>query len=108
VHIEILTFEGCPNALATRDIVAKAVLLEGVDARIEMIDVASPEEALRMRFVGSPSVRINGTDVERSARDRTDCGFMCRTYRHGADVLGTPPISLIRESIREASQERCR
>ncbi len=108
MRIEILSFAGCPNALPTRDLVLQAVLLEGADATIEMVDVATPEEAIRLRFVGSPSVRINGSDVEHAARNRTDWGLMCRVYRHGEDFLGAPPISMICESIREMSREHRR
>jgi hypothetical protein len=100
MRIEVLTFEGCPNAAATRDLVRQAVRLEAVDAAVDFIEVDSLEVAQRARFLGSPSVRVDGEDVERSAKHRTGYGLMCRTYSYGAGAFGTPSIEMIRTAIR--------
>ena len=98
--IEILTFQGCPHADATRDLVRQAMRLERVDAALDFIDVDSSEVAQHMRFLGSPSVRVDGEDVELSANHRTGYGLMCRTYSYGAGAFGTPSIEMIRAAIR--------
>jgi hypothetical protein len=49
--------------------------------------------------VGSPSVRIDGLDIEPSARQRTAFGMMCRTYESG----GVPSEDLIRSAITTAA-----
>ena len=100
MRIEVLTFEGCPHADATRQLVQQAVHLERVVAAIDFIDVTTREAAQHLRFLGSPSVRINGEDAEPAARDRTEYGLMCRTYGHKTGAMGTPPIELIRTAIR--------
>jgi hypothetical protein len=100
MRIEILTFEGCPNATATFERVREAVRLEVVDAEIDVIEVTTPDLAERVRFLGSPSVRVDGQDVEPSAKDRTEYGLMCRTYSCGTGADGVPPIAMIREAIR--------
>jgi hypothetical protein len=100
MRIEILTFSGCPNAYPTRELVRQAIRIEGVDAQLLFIDVDSPDAASRLRFLGSPSVRVDGEDIEASANDRTGYGLMCRTYSGGAGVAGTPSIDMIREAIR--------
>lgn len=99
MRIEILTFEGCPNADVTRELVRKAVRSEAVDAEIEYINVETAELAQRLRFLGSPSVRVDGDDVELSANGRTSYGLMCRTYAYGPEVAGAPPIAMIRAAI---------
>jgi hypothetical protein len=60
--------------------------------------VRDQETAVKIGFLRSPTVRINGVDIEPSARSRTDFGIMCRRYEGG----GVPPESLIRRAIAEA------
>lgn len=100
MRVEVLSFEGCPNAEATRDLVRQAMRLEDVDAPIAFIEVDNSEAAQHMRFLGSPSVRVNGDDVEPSAIQRTEYGVMCRTYCNGSGATGTPPIDMIRKALR--------
>jgi hypothetical protein len=103
MRIEILTFEGCPHAGAARELVHKAVRLEAADAAIHVVAVETPEAAHRLRFLGSPSVRVDGADVEPSANDRTAYGLMCRTYNHGSQTVAAPSIEMIRGAIRCAA-----
>jgi hypothetical protein len=103
LRIEVLTFEGCPNAESTRELVRQAVQLEAVDATLEFIDVETWDVAQQMRFLGSPSVRVDGEDVEASANSRGAYGLMCRTYRLGSEFPGIPPIAMIRAAIRRAT-----
>ena len=100
MRIEILAFEGCPNVDATRELVRRALHSEAVDAQVEYIEVPTPDIAQRVRFLGSPSVRVDGEDVELSANDRTSYGLMCRTYAGDSGVTGTPPIAMLRAAIR--------
>ncbi len=100
MHIEVLTFEGCPNAEGTGELVRQAVQLEVADATIEFIEVDSPGVAQAMRFFGSPSVRIDGEDVEPSANSSGAYGLTCRMYRVGSKSYGKPPIAMIRAAIR--------
>ena len=100
MDIEILTFEGCPNRSETLDRVRLALDDERIAARIDEIEVATPDAAAVLRFLGSPSVRINGHDVEPGADERADFGFMCRTYTESGCIEGTPSTRMIRAAIR--------
>jgi hypothetical protein len=100
MYIEVLTFEGCPSAESARELVRQAVRLEAADATIEFIVVNTPDLAQQMRFLGSPSIRVDGEDVEPSADSRRAYGLMCRAYRFGSEASGTPPIAMIRAAIR--------
>ena len=60
--------------------------------------VQSLEEAVRLRFLGSPTVLIDGLDIDPTARDRTDYAMVCRLY----DRSGVPPAEMIADAIREA------
>lgn len=103
MRIEILAFEGCPNANPTELVVREALRLELVDAVIDLIQVDTPVLADQLRFLGSPSVRVEGEDVEPSANGRTAYGLMCRTYNEGNQIAGIPSVAMIRSAIRRHS-----
>lgn len=102
-RIEILTFEGCPNAETTRARIRAALQAEAMDADVVEVAVETVEAAQELRFLGSPSVRVNGHDVEASAERRTGYGLMCRTYREDSTIDGAPSAALIREAIRSGA-----
>lgn len=97
--IEILYFDGCPNHEPTVDL-AREVLGElGLSTEIRQVVVETPEDAEALRFVGSPSVRVDGLDIEPAARGQTEFALSCRMY--GDE--GVPPKDLLIEALREAS-----
>jgi len=98
--IEILTFEGCPNSAIARERVRDAIEAEGVLAIVRQVEVETPEEAQRLRFLGSPTIRVDGDDVEPGADERIAYGFMCRTYSIGESTSGAPTVEMIRAAIR--------
>ncbi|GAC1419415.1 MAG: hypothetical protein NVSMB6_21360 [Burkholderiaceae bacterium] len=100
--IEVLAFAGCPNAEQARQNVEEALRLEGLAPEVYEIEVDTPELAESHRFLGSPSVRVSGHDVEEAAQSRRDYGLMCRTYNVGAIVAGAPGVDVIRAAIRRA------
>ena len=70
--IDVLYFGGCPNHDLTVKLVREIVTTLGVELEIREIEVSGPEQAQALRFLGSPSVRVNGRDVEPGAGDRTE------------------------------------
>ena len=96
--IEILYFSGCPNHELTVRLVREVVGELGIDAEILEVAVESIEAAERLRFIGSPSVRVNGRDIETDARERTDFALSCRMY----GSAGVPPRELLVEALRAA------
>jgi glutaredoxin len=96
--IRVITFEGCPNCQATRDLVEKTVQQMHVNASIEDIQIANEEEARRYRFLGSPTIQIDGQDIEADRRDDR-ASFSCRVYRTRNGITGVPPTDLLVEAI---------
>ena len=94
-RVELLHFDGCPNvALAAERIRTVAAGL-GIAVDLKLVHVESPEDAVRERFLGSPSVRVEGVDIDPSAQDRSDFGLSCRMYA-GA---GVPSEAMIAEAL---------
>ena len=79
-RIDVLYFEGCPNHKPAVALVLDVVRGLGLDVEVKEIEVRGPEDTGRLHFLGSPTIQIDGVDVEPDARNRTDFGFACRTY----------------------------
>ena len=98
--IEVLYFEGCPGALPTIDTVESVVRdakLQGVEIRKVLIEDA--RAAGRLRFLGSPSVRVDGRDVEPEADKRGDFGLQCRVYTVAGSLRNTPERAWIERAL---------
>jgi copper chaperone CopZ len=105
MKIEVLYFSGCPNHAPAVERVKEALRAEQMSAEIVEIEVLDAEMARRQKFLGSPSIRVNGLDVEPEARSRDGFGIMCRTYADGSGRSGLPSLELIRAALRTALRE---
>jgi hypothetical protein len=99
-QVEVLIFEGCPNAEATVAAAREAIGLAKVAADVRIVRVESDDAARRLRFLGSPTVRVDGHDVEAGTRDRGDFGLQCRVYSVAGRYQGTPPVDWITAALR--------
>jgi hypothetical protein len=95
--IELLYFEGCPNHLPAAERVRAVVKQEGFCTEISEIEVKDESAAKALRFPGSPTIRVNGLDIEPALRGSSETGFACRRYPGGI-----PSEEMIRVALREA------
>jgi hypothetical protein len=95
VLVEMLYFEGCPHYKGFAEHLARLIAQNNHDVTVQHTRVADSQEANRLRFLGSPSLRVNGKDVEPSALERTDFGMGCRLYHHNGETRGWPPDDLV-------------
>jgi hypothetical protein len=102
MKVEILYFSGCPNHVPAVDRVREVLAQEGTVAEMVEVEVMDAAAAQQVGFLGSPSIRVDGQDVEPSARGARAFGMMCRTYIDGGRRAGVPPPEWIREAVREA------
>ena len=98
--VELLIFERCPNGDVALEHARAAMKRVGVDSELRMVVVQTDEDARRLHFLGSPSVRIDGLDVDASARTRSDFGLQCRIYVFEGRILGAPPTQWIADALR--------
>ena len=96
-RVEMLYFDGCPGHEQLLPVVAR--LAAEFDAVVIARAIETPEHAHTARFLGSPTVRVDGCDVEPGADERTDFGMKCRLYPTRAR---TPAHAPREEWIREA------
>jgi hypothetical protein len=99
VKIELLYFEGCPNHESFLPRLRELLGRAGVDEEIHLREIRSVEVAERERFLGSPTLRVDGRDVEPGAAARSDFGLKCRLYRTDAGVRGMPAHQWVLDAI---------
>jgi len=96
MNVEILITEGCPHAPPaierTREVLER--LLPGVEPTVRII--RDREDAVATGFPGSPTVRIDGVDLE--GNEERPAAFACRRY----GTVGVPPVWLLEAAILRA------
>ena len=104
MNIELLYFDGCPSHVQAEDILRQALEETHSQAEIEKIDITDEQMAIDLRFLGSPSIRINGIDVDPVARDSTSFSRKCRIYQTDEGIRGWPSKKMVTETIHEAQK----
>lgn len=99
--IEVLFVPGCPNHGPAVERLKQVLRAEAISMPIQEIAVKDERTARSLKFPGSPTVRINGRDVEPNANHRY--GIACRLYANGS---GTPSLEALRSAVARAQDER--
>ena len=97
MKIEVLYVPGCPNYEPAVERIEKVLELESLRGDIQRIPVHSDAEAKELKFPGSPTIRINGNDVQPDGTNAP--GIACRLY---PDRSGFPSEHMLRIAIAEA------
>jgi hypothetical protein len=97
--VEVLTFEGCPHAEPALELVRRVIAESGSGATVCRVDVPDSEAAAAQRFLGSPTIRVNGRDIEPDVAERAEYVLSCRIYRTNAGITGEPDERWLREAL---------
>jgi hypothetical protein len=79
VTIEFLYWQGCPSYPEARALLDEVLKSRGVDARVTVREVRTQEEAEQLAFPGSPTIRVDGRDVDSDGADGRPA-LNCRIY----------------------------
>ena len=101
MRIRVLHFDGCPNSAPAVELVRRIASLHGLEHSVDVHEVRSIEDARTQRFLGSPTVQIDGVDIEPAARRRFDFGITCRLFGR----TGIPPAEMLTDAIHECLDE---
>jgi hypothetical protein len=103
MRVEVLFFDGCPNHEALLSRLRELLHARGAqDTRIELVRVTDEEAADRQRFLGSPTIRIDGEDVEPGADERSDFGLKCRLFATPDGLRGVPADEWVLRALERA------
>jgi hypothetical protein len=100
MHIDILYFEGCPNGEPARVLVERILSEERLIADVTMVEIDDMEAVQAHRFFGSPTIQVNGVDIEPARRADTHYAMACRIYEAPEGASGVPPADMIRAALR--------
>jgi hypothetical protein len=103
--IEVLYVQDCPHYQQTLALVDQVRDELGIDAELRtslIVDQAAAEQA---RFAGSPTVRVDGRDVEPGSEPVTEYVLGCRLYRLEHRYAGLPEERWVREALVRAADQ---
>jgi hypothetical protein len=105
MRVELLWFQECPNHEDARHLLREVLRENGLPDSFDDIDATDPGKAEEVRFAGSPSIRINGVDVEPGFEEPGDYAPTCRVYRVAGRLQVTPAREWIVAAIESAMTE---
>jgi len=76
VEVIVLFSEGCDNTPPTIGLIEQIALESRIEIDLKTVPVESQDQAQQWKFLGSPTVQVNGLDIEPSARSATGFGLM--------------------------------
>jgi hypothetical protein len=102
MKVTLRYFEGCPHWQTAHDRLREALRAEGMaDVELVLERVETAEEAERLRFIGSPTILVDGRDP--FAGVGPVFGLTCRVYQTPEGGLaGSPTPEQLREALRSA------
>ena len=101
MRVEVLYVSECPSHPAAVKLVKDVMAAEGVATDIDEVLVRDVEMASELKFVGSPTIRVNGRDVAGESQTKKNFALSCRLYP-GSKQIGLPQAVLVQRAILEA------
>lgn len=90
--IEVFYVPGCPNHQAVVDNLNNVLVTASITASIREVAITDEAMARRLKFPGSPTVRIDGRDVDPTPEE--SYGIACRLYSNGSGVPSLETLQL--------------
>ena len=97
--VDLLWFSDCPNHPVARALLEEVIAQVAPGTEIHDVDAGDPATAQRLRFPGSPTIRVNGLDVDPTYVDPGDYTPRCRLYRTSAGIRGIPERRWIEDAF---------
>ena len=97
--VELFYFDGCPSWEHALENLKRALQLEQLPDEIKMIQVTDSADAQAKRFIGSPTIRIDGTDAEGPDAETHGYAYGCRVYTGEGRTVGWPSVDRIRQAL---------
>ena len=98
MRLQLLYVDDCPTWQLARDRLTDACGQLDLSADVELLLVATPQDAERLSFRGSPTVLIDGADPFAGPDDAV--GFTCRLYATPAGPAGAPTVEQLVSALR--------
>jgi hypothetical protein len=98
MKIELFFWRGCPSYPEAQELLEEVLATHGIEDPLELHEVTTQDEAERLRFPGSPTIRVDGRDVDPAGADERPA-LNCRIYNLPDGRVSPVPT---REQLEEA------
>jgi hypothetical protein len=102
MRVELLHIPDCPNARIVARLLKEILHEQGLPQKIVEVSVTDFSQAEALAFPGSPTIRIDGKDVDPTFPEQGYRGLSCRTYIVDGKRQGVPSDAMISRAIRAA------
>jgi len=103
--VEVLITPDCPHRDAAITLAQRVCERWGGQAEIRVIQVPDQSAADRLRFLGSPTIRVNGRDIEPGADWNREFADGCRLYQGAHSLHGLPEEDWLRQTLDRAEAQ---
>ena len=98
--VEVLITPDCPHRDAALALARRVCEPLGGRADIQVIQVPDQSAAERLRFLGSPTIRVDGRDIEPGAEWSVEVVHGCRLYQGAHSLHGLPEEAWLRQALK--------
>jgi hypothetical protein len=100
--VELLTTPDCPHRDAALALVRRICGQLDGHAEVQVVEVPDQPAAEQARFLGSPTIRVNGRDIEPGAEWNYEYVHGCRLYQGQHSLRGLPEEAWLRHALQQA------
>jgi hypothetical protein len=102
----VLTVAGCPNRDAAIALVRRVCAQLDSPVEVRVVDIPDQQAAEAGRFLGSPTIRVDGRDVEPGADRCVEYICSCRLYQGQHSLRPLPEEAWVRQALQDAQARR--
>jgi hypothetical protein len=102
MRVELLYFDDCPSWQTALDNLRTALAGLSLSAEVRLTRVETDAQAVERRFIGSPTLRVNGEDLFPTGHD--DYALGCRVYATPEGLRGWPTLEMVRTALEEREE----
>jgi hypothetical protein len=103
MQVSFLYWEECPSHELALERLREVMAEEGVPGEVEVVKVETEDQARELRFVGSPTIRVDGQDIDPPSDSRY--ALTCRAYRLAdGRISPLPSKDMIRRPLRSPAK----
>ncbi len=100
MKVTFLYFEDCPSHDAALERLRAVMTEQGIQAKLEIIKVETDEQAQSLQFIGSPTILINGQDIDPPSSIEVYYALTCRAYQlEDGRISPLPSPDMIRRAL---------
>jgi len=97
MNVQLLYFNDCPSYQMAEKLLREVLSAEGRSDPIEMIEIKDEADVRRWKFIGSPTIRIDGIDP--FDQGTSNIGMECRVFNTPDGLRGWPTKSMLVEAL---------